>query len=52
MSYLRTNDELFDDAMESISELFNDSRVSTDGCIANLNALKEEIETLLESLGE
>lgn len=46
------NEELYQAAMDAITELFSDKSVSVSDCRGNLEGLKDEINTLLESLPE
>lgn len=46
------NEELYQAALETITELFRDKSVSVSDCRGNLEGLKDEINTLLESLPE
>lgn len=45
------NQTLYDEALEAITELFNDSSVTVEECAENLRGLIDEIETMIESLG-
>lgn len=45
-----TNKELYDKALEAITELFSDTSVSKETAIENLNTLLGEIEVMIESL--
>lgn len=45
-----TNMELFDMAREAIIELHNDTSVSKEEAIINMNTLKDEIDMLIEGL--
>ena len=45
-----TNEELYNLASESIQKLFEDLNVPIEQCIENLLSLKEEIDTLIDSL--
>ena len=49
---MNENDELYQKAVDVISELFSDSTVSRDKTIENLEGLKGEIDVMLESLEE
>jgi len=44
------NDELYKQAMKSISDLFSDQSVSPEETITNLNAIIDEIEIMIESI--
>ncbi len=44
------NDELYDNALEAINEVFSDCSVDKSVCKSNLESLRDEIGTLLESL--
>ena len=44
------NEELYQAAIDAITELFSDKSVSVSDCRANLEGLIEEIKMLLESL--
>ena len=46
------NEDLYEKAMDSIRKLFSDRNVSTEKTIENMNGLRDEIEILLDSLGE
>ena len=45
-----SNDDLYQIAVRAINELFSDASVSKETAIANLRELREEINTLIESL--
>jgi len=45
-----TNMELFDQARESIMELYHDKSVSIEEAIINLETLRDEIDILIEGL--
>ncbi len=47
-----TNDELYDKALESISELFGDTSVSQWVCKKSLESLIEEIQIMLSGLDD
>jgi len=44
------NEELYENAVKAIRELFSDMYVSRDTTIQNLETLQDEINILLESL--
>jgi len=44
------NDELYNQALEAIQELFGDTSVSTEDAIANLESLIGEIEVMISTL--
>jgi hypothetical protein len=44
------NEELYDRALEAISELYSDRRVSKNKCRENMKELAGEIECMIESL--
>ena len=46
------SEELYDKALEAITELFNDDSVSKEQAIETLGALLNEIEIMIESLEE
>ena len=46
------NAELYDKALEAITELLNDTSVSQEQAERNLNSLISEIEIMIESLDE
>lgn len=46
------NEELYDKAVDAITELFNDASVSQEDCKNNLEALISEIKIMIESLEE
>jgi len=46
------NDQLYEKAVEAITELFSDKSVSQSEAKANLESLIGEIEIMIESLGE
>ena len=46
------NAELYDKALEAITELFNDTSVSQKQAEQNLNSLIDEITILIETLDE
>ncbi len=47
---MTNNKELFDRAMEAVTELFEDRSVSKEKAIENLEALQSEIDMLIEGL--
>ena len=47
---LKTNQALYKIALDAIEELFTDMSVSKSVAIQNLEELKEQIETMIESL--
>lgn len=46
----KNNQELYDEAMVAVRELYNDTSVSVQEAIDNLNCLKDEIDLLVETL--
>jgi len=48
----KMNDQLYEKAVEAITELFSDKSVSQSEAKANLESLIGEIEIMIESLGE
>ena len=46
------NEQLYDKAVEAITELFSDQSVSKDETVVNLNSLIGEIQIMIESLEE
>jgi hypothetical protein len=44
------NEELYKNALDAINKLFSDRSVSKEKAIENLEGLKEEIDTLIETL--
>lgn len=45
------NEDLYDKALAAIKELFNDRSVSQSEARQNLGGLKDEIDTMMDSLG-
>lgn len=48
----KTNDELYEEAMQAITKLFSDQSVSVEETRINLYTLIGEIQIMLEALGE
>jgi len=46
------NEQLYEQAVEAITELFNDTSVSQEDAKANLNSLIGEIQIMLDSIEE
>lgn len=49
---MKSNDELYDEAVEAITRLFSDSDVSQRVAKSNLENLISEIEIMIDSLSE
>ena len=47
-----SNEELYEKALDAIRKLYSDTNVSQGKAKENLECLKDEIDILLESLGE
>jgi len=47
-----TNEELYDKALETISELFGDTSISQRECKENLESLIAEIQIMLSGLND
>lgn len=45
-----SHDELYDQALDSINDLFNDQSIPKQDVIDSLNGLVDEIMTMIESL--
>ena len=45
-----TNEELYQDAIKAINELFSDTSVPVSECRQNLQGLRDEIDILLDAL--
>ena len=45
-----SNEDLYQMAVQAINELFSDTSVSKETAIGNLRSLRDEIDTLIESL--
>jgi hypothetical protein len=45
-----TNDELYEDALDSVEKLFNDGTVGKEKTKENLECLRDEIDTMLNVL--
>ena len=46
------NEQLYENALEAITELFSDTSVSQGKAVENLESLIQEIQTMIESFGE
>jgi len=46
------NEDLYDQALQAITELFNDQSISQSEAIVNLNTLIDEIQIMIDSLDE
>lgn len=49
---MKTNDQLYDEAKEAISELFSDRSVAAQTTRINLETLMDEIQIMVDSLPE
>lgn len=49
---MTTNEELYEKALEAITELFSDTSVSQSECKRNLQELISEIKTMIGSLSD
>ncbi len=47
---MASNDDLYQVAVDVINKLFSDASVSRETAIGNLKSLRDEIDTLIESL--